>query len=153
MHYDLPRRIYDSVHRSGRTGRFGRQGLCIGLANGQARGLSPELLRALKGTAPAWLRGMAISAGPATETVRDVRRGSAPSAAERREAQKLRSFAEDAYGKAAVSKLSERHVQVLLATFCLLVLAVYIAACIGLELHAFLCACPEVLKSSRRTKP
>ena len=98
VHYDLPRRIDDYVHRSGRTGRFGRRGLSIGLANGRARALSAELLRTLKGRAPPWLRGMAISA-EATEEALDVRRGSAPSASERREALKLRSFADDAYGK------------------------------------------------------
>eukprot|EP00435_Cladocopium_sp_Y103_P049491 s442_g14.t4 len=131
IHYDLPRRIDDYVHRTGRTGRFGRRGVSLGFANAAQRGVSAELLRSLveAGTKPpAWLLGMAIASGAALEDLQlpldgslpavgenptseaqragsygaqDVRRsaGVLQTAAERREAQKLRSFAEDAYGK------------------------------------------------------
>ena len=131
IHYDLPRRIDDYVHRSGRTGRFGRSGLALGFANGAAKGLAGELAKCLaEGGAkvPGWLLGMAISSGiqleelqfltsnisvpgasdgaptvGKTETAygaQDVRLNGAglQTAEERREAQKLRSFAEDAYG-------------------------------------------------------
>lgn len=47
IHYDLPRRIDDYVHRSGRTGRFGREGLAIGFANGAAKGISGDLVKNL----------------------------------------------------------------------------------------------------------
>eukprot|EP00434_Breviolum_minutum_P038414 symbB.v1.2.034074.t1/scaffold4276.1/size42073/3 len=124
IHYDLPRRIDDYVHRSGRTGRFGREGLAIGFANGAAKGISGDLVKNLleAGTKPPpWLLGMAIAGGatledldlngssageevgsaPGSYGAQDVRFGDGPglqSAAERQEAQKLRSFASDAYG-------------------------------------------------------
>lgn len=61
IHYDLPRRIDDYVHRSGRTGRFGREGLAIGFANGAAKGISGDLVKNLleAGTKPPpWLLGI-----------------------------------------------------------------------------------------------
>lgn len=128
IHYDLPRRIDDYVHRSGRTGRFGRSGMSIGFANAAAKGISGDLAKGLveAGTQPPpWLIGMAISAGIAVEDLQklawsrpgeetqglshasqsygaqDVRLKGAglQTAVERREAQKLRSFAADAYGR------------------------------------------------------
>ncbi|CAE7207478.1 DBP1 [Symbiodinium natans] len=120
VHYDLPRRIDDFVHRSGRTGRLGRNGLSIGFANARAKGLSKDLVKCLAEAGakiPPWLLGMAISTGEDLETLealghssagggygaQDVRLQGAgvQTAAERREAQKLRSFAEDAYGATA----------------------------------------------------
>ncbi|CAE7499824.1 DBP1, partial [Symbiodinium sp. CCMP2456] len=118
VHYDLPRRIDDFVHRSGRTGRLGRNGLSIGFANARAKGLSKELVKCLAEAGakiPPWLLGMAISTGEDLEVLealgqkssggygaQDVRLQGAgvQTAAERREAQKLRSFAEDAYSAA-----------------------------------------------------
>ncbi|CAE7837732.1 DBP1 [Symbiodinium sp. CCMP2592] len=118
VHYDLPRRIDDFVHRSGRTGRLGRTGLSIGFANARAKGLSKDLVKCLAEAGakiPPWLLGMAISTGEDLEGLealgqksdggygaQDVRLQGAgvQTAAERREAQKLRSFAEDAYSAA-----------------------------------------------------
>ncbi|CAE7919839.1 DED1 [Symbiodinium sp. KB8] len=118
VHYDLPRRIDDFVHRSGRTGRLGRNGLSIAFANARAKGLSKELVKCLAEAGakiPPWLLGMAISTGEDLGVLealgqkssggygaQDVRLQGAgvQTAAERREAQKLRSFAEDAYSAA-----------------------------------------------------
>jgi len=64
IHYDLPRRIDDYVHRSGRTGRFGREGLAIGFANGLTKGISGDLVKNLleAGTKPPpWLLGISES--------------------------------------------------------------------------------------------
>lgn len=60
IHYDLPRRIDDYVHRTGRTGRFGRHGISVGFANGAQRNVSFDLAKNLaeaNGTPPPWLLG------------------------------------------------------------------------------------------------
>ncbi|OLP79699.1 ATP-dependent RNA helicase ded1 [Symbiodinium microadriaticum] len=111
VHYDLPRRIDDFVpealraasewHRSGRTGRLGRNGLSIAFANARAKGLSKELVKCLAEAGakiPPWLLGMAISTGE------DLGVLEVQTAAERREAQKLRSFAEELRWKDARAK-------------------------------------------------
>ncbi|CAJ1333328.1 unnamed protein product [Effrenium voratum] len=110
VHYDLPRRIDDYVHRTGRTGRVGRSGVAVGFANLGAKAVSGDLVRCLAeagGEVPSWLMGMAISTGDALAVsngsqkygAQDVRLEGAgvQTAEERREAQKLRSFAADAY--------------------------------------------------------
>ncbi|CAE7218330.1 DBP1 [Symbiodinium microadriaticum] len=122
VHYDLPRRIDDFVHRSGRTGRLGRNGLSIAFANARAKGLSKELVKCLAEAGakiPPWLLGMAISTGEDLGVLealgqkssggygaQDVRLQGAgvQTAAERREAQKLRSFAEELRWKDARAK-------------------------------------------------
>ncbi|CAE7683095.1 DBP1 [Symbiodinium pilosum] len=114
VHFDLPKRIDDFVHRSGRTGRLGRKGISIGFANAQAKGLSKDLAKCLAeagAKVPSWLLGMAISLGEDLESLQAMEQSSAggvygaqdvrlqgagvQTAAERREAQKLRSFAEE----------------------------------------------------------
>eukprot|EP00438_Fugacium_kawagutii_P021334 Skav215885 [mRNA] locus=scaffold956:112699:117502:- [translate_table: standard] len=60
IHYDLPRRIDDYVHRTGRTGRFGRRGVSVGFANGAQRNVSFDLAKPLaeaNGPPPPWLLG------------------------------------------------------------------------------------------------
>mmetsp|Transcript_25747 Transcript_25747/g.77775 ORF Transcript_25747/g.77775 Transcript_25747/m.77775 type:complete len:284 (+) Transcript_25747:2-853(+) len=117
VQYDIAAKIDDFVHRSGRTGRLGRTGMAVAFANARQRGLSPQLARTLEeagAPVPGWLRGMAIStgeveaeaepedAGPAAAYgAQDVRLSGAgvQTAEERAEAQKLRTFTQDAYGE------------------------------------------------------
>eukprot|EP01059_Diplonema_ambulator_P010649 TRINITY_DN2066_c1_g1_i1.p1 TRINITY_DN2066_c1_g1~~TRINITY_DN2066_c1_g1_i1.p1 ORF type:complete len:522 (+),score=101.97 TRINITY_DN2066_c1_g1_i1:85-1566(+) len=108
VQYDLPTDVDDYVHRMGRTGRAGNQGIAIGFVNQRNKPITPDLCTLLteaEQPVPAWLAGMAYSiGGPTTmKTVQfggqDVRINSRKAAAQNRETH-YKSFDENAYGAA-----------------------------------------------------
>eukprot|EP01064_Diplonema_japonicum_P008960 TRINITY_DN16424_c0_g1_i1.p1 TRINITY_DN16424_c0_g1~~TRINITY_DN16424_c0_g1_i1.p1 ORF type:complete len:511 (+),score=42.37 TRINITY_DN16424_c0_g1_i1:52-1533(+) len=108
VQYDLPTDVDDYVHRMGRTGRAGNQGIAIGFANQRNKPLTPDLFTLLSEAdqpVPSWLKGMAYSIGGPSEmkTVQfggqDVRVNSKKAAAQNKETH-WKSFDENAYGAA-----------------------------------------------------
>ncbi|CAD7934704.1 unnamed protein product [Amoebophrya sp. A25] len=122
VQYDCALSSDDFVHRIGRTGRIGNQGLAITFMNNRNKGNAHEILEKVEksgNVAPNWLKGMAISTGNFGQTEnkepenghayggQDFRKhttGGFKTAAERDEAKKFKNFDSNAYGEGDASR-------------------------------------------------
>jgi len=122
VQYDMAMSIDDYVHRVGRTGRIGKQGLSVGFVNNRNKGVAIDLIAILEDSGtqpPAFLVGMALSTGSyvmggdgekSQYGGQDVRKSSKKgfqSLEEREKAKRFTDFSKDAYGQGDVEKAQE----------------------------------------------
>lgn len=129
VQYDIALSVDDMVHRIGRTGRIGKQGMAISFANNRIKGFAHEIILKLRQSGnedavPHWLIGMAIAAGTYQEVLdatsgktnsskyggqdfRNQDKAGFKSREERDAAKKFTNFDNDAYGEGDAAKATQ----------------------------------------------